>query len=130
MIPLVARTHWFSSATPGGIALLQDFEAAHGTGEDYAGADMLDIRDVFLDEALPDLMFVPAKGLTGRDILVQACAQCHNSRLDQSLSRANFDVTRLDAMSPAIKALAIQRITRPLDDITRMPPVRFRTLPE
>ena len=29
------HTHWFSTATTGGTALLQDFHAAHGTDEDY-----------------------------------------------------------------------------------------------
>lgn len=30
-------THWFSAQTTGGQALLSDFHAAHGTGEDYGG---------------------------------------------------------------------------------------------
>lgn len=102
----------------------QDFKAGKIEPDELA-----DIRDVFLDEALPDMMFVPAKGLTGREILVQACSQCHNPRLDQTLSRANFDVLRLDAMSAEVKAAAIERLLLPESDIAHMPPARFRTLP-
>ena len=46
------------------------------------------------------------------------------------LSRANFDVTRLDAMSPELKQRAIERLSLPVTDIRRMPPTRFRTLSE
>jgi hypothetical protein len=40
-------THWFSSATEGGKALLSDFHAAHGTREDYGGvpAELIDQSD-------------------------------------------------------------------------------------
>jgi hypothetical protein len=40
-------THWFSAQTAGGQALLSDFHAAHGTGEDYGGipAALIDKSD-------------------------------------------------------------------------------------
>jgi len=96
-------------------------------------ASMLpDIRDVFLDSALSDLSFQPAADLVaagnGRAVLVQMCQQCHNPTLDQTLSRAKFDVTKLDTMDPAEKAKAIARLNLPADVFRKMPPPRFRQL--
>ena len=91
-----------------------------------------DIRDVFLDAALPDLSFRPAASLVqaknGKGILIQMCAQCHNPRLEPGISRANFDVTKLDTMDRATKDRAIKRLTLPRDAFRRMPPTRFREL--
>ena len=36
--------------------------------------------------------FTTTPGLRGEEVLVQACSQCHNQRLDQTLSRAGFHV--------------------------------------
>jgi cytochrome c553 len=53
-------THWFrnNKNEPGGVALLQDFQAAHGTDEDYAGipADLISTprSDPLVFEALVD----------------------------------------------------------------------------
>jgi hypothetical protein len=91
-----------------------------------------DIRDVFLDAALQDLSFRPATSLVqagnGRGIIVQMCGHCHNPSLDQSISRANFDVTKLDSMDRSVKDRAIKRLTLPKDAFRRMPPTRFREL--
>lgn len=91
-----------------------------------------DLRDVFLDAALPDLSFRPATSLVqardGKGILVQMCGQCHNARLDPSISRASFDVTKLDTMSRGMKDIAIHRLTLPKQAFRRMPPARFREL--
>ncbi len=96
-------------------------------------ASMLpDIRDVFLDSALSDLSFRPATSLVqagdGRGIIVQMCGQCHNSSLEQTISRSNFDVTKLDTMDRSVKDRAIKRLTLPNDAFRRMPPTRFREL--
>jgi hypothetical protein len=223
------HTHWFSTATAGGRALLADFHAAHGTSEDYGpipaalidqsdpelmaqliraagfadqpnafpsaqveaqvdasaplqpalnvpmGAsaawsavyeaaaagqaiaapyhdvkvtdpDKLarmtseyvawrtgaaatlpdDIRDVLLDAGLPDMGFEPAPGMTGKALLVQQCQQCHNARLDPTISRDRFLVDQLDQMSRAEKDLAIQRIQMATDTRLAMPPPLFR----
>jgi hypothetical protein len=87
-----------------------------------------DIRDVFLDAALPDMTIRPSPGQTGRQILIQMCRQCHNSRLDQTLSRARFDVDQLDAMTRDEKDLAITRIQLPTTSARHMPPLRLREL--
>lgn len=225
-------THWFHADRPGGAALLEDFVAAHGESEDYAGipakmirladgraledlvvgqgfgnqpnvfdtetierevnrsasmqpkvnvpagrsstwerlyeasargefipppyhdvkvtdpaklltatstyrkvvdgklskAELPDIRDVFLDDALEAMTMRTKKGASGREVLVQACAQCHNPRLDGSISRADFDVTRLDSMTAQQKANAIARLKLPKTDRKHMPPALMRSL--
>ena len=87
-----------------------------------------DIRDVFLDAAMTELGFAPGPAMDGRGLLVQQCQQCHNTRLDPTISRDLFLVDRLDQMSRAEKDLAIQRIEMPLDTRLTMPPPLFRTL--
>jgi hypothetical protein len=91
-------------------------------------ARLPDIRDVFLDAALTDLTFRPAPGKAGKEILVQMCGQCHNRRLDQTLSRAKFRVDDLESMSRAEKDIAIHRLSLPRESARRMPPPRFRDL--
>lgn len=93
-------------------------------------ANVPDIRRVFLEGALEEMGMRPQKGATGKEILVQACAQCHNPRLDTSLSRARFDVTALDRMSPEMKSLAVTRLRMPPSNRLHMPPAMFRTLPD
>ena len=93
-------------------------------------SELPDIRRVFLDSALEEMSLRPKADGTGEEILVQACAQCHNSRLDPSLSRAKFDVSQLGSMTPAAKALAISRMKLPASDRLHMPPAMFRTLPD
>ena len=223
------HTHWFSTATAGGQALLADFHAAHGTGEDYgpipaalidhsdpdqmaafikaagfanqpnafpsdvieqevtasapkqpwsdvpigwsptwqgAFADATagkyipmpyhdvkitdpdklahmtevyqrhldgeplteDIRDVFLDAGLPEMGFAPLPAMTGRQLLVQQCQECHHTRLDPTISRDKFLVDALDQMPRAEKDLAIERINTSTDTRLTMPPPLFRTL--
>ena len=104
-----------------------------------AAADLPDIRDVFLDSMLPDIGFNVMAGLDGQQIITQACAQCHNSRLNQNISRARFNVD-LNAMSDlqggvltgaardAELALAINRLNFPVEDVRKMPPEQFKTL--
>lgn len=92
--------------------------------------NLVDIRRVFLDDALEEMGMRPKTGATGKEILVQTCAQCHNPKLDQSISRAKFDVTQLDSMSDSAKASAISRMKLPANDRLHMPPALFRTLPD
>jgi hypothetical protein len=89
---------------------------------------LMDIREVFLDSALPALSFRPKAGMSGRQILQHMCQRCHNPNLDQTISRAKFDVTKLDTMPRAEKDLAIKRLTLPMDTRLRMPPPRFGQL--
>jgi mono/diheme cytochrome c family protein len=89
---------------------------------------LTDMSDVFTDPAERAMTHKPAAGLTGKQILAQVCQQCHNSRLDQTISRASFNVERLDLMSTAEKQEAIRRINTPSDACDHMPPQRFREL--
>lgn len=92
--------------------------------------ELPDIRRVFLDDALEAMTFLPKSGLSGREVLVQTCAQCHNPKLDQTISRAKFDVTRLDSMTREEKDIAIARLKMGSANRLRMPPVMMRTLPD
>jgi hypothetical protein len=53
------HTHWFSSTTEGGVALLSDFHAAHGTDEKYGP-----LPAALIDKSDPGLMaaFITAAG--------------------------------------------------------------------
>jgi hypothetical protein len=90
--------------------------------------ELPDIRDVFLEAALPGMSHRPKPGLDGKGILVHACAQCHNPRLPDDISRARFDVMNLDRMSRSEKDLAIERMKLAKDDRFLMPPKLFREL--
>jgi len=87
-----------------------------------------DIRDVFLDQGLRDMGFAPLAGLDGRAMLAQMCQQCHQSKLDPTISRERFLVDRLDTMSRAEKDLAIARLQTDPSSRLHMPPVLFRTI--
>jgi hypothetical protein len=87
-----------------------------------------DMSDIMLDSALPAMSIRPKPGLDGRGILVHMCSQCHNSRLDQTLLRARFNVMALDSMSRQEKDEASARLQLPDDDPKKMPPPRFRVL--
>lgn len=89
---------------------------------------MPDIRDTLLDSALADMSIRPKPGLDGRGILDHMCRTCHNSQLDQTQSRARFDVEKLSQLSRQEKDEAIFRLRLPETDIRHMPPARFHTL--
>jgi mono/diheme cytochrome c family protein len=86
-----------------------------------------DIRNTLPEAGLRDMGLMVKAGLTGSQILMNACAQCHNSNLPQNISRAKFNVD-LTKMSKEEKELAIARLSLPESDPRRMPPARFRTL--
>jgi hypothetical protein len=87
-----------------------------------------DVSDTTMDSALADLSIRPKAGLDGHGILVQMCQMCHNSRLDQAQSRAQFNVEQLGQMSRAEKDRAITRLSLPVADKHAMPPARFHEL--
>lgn len=87
-----------------------------------------DIRDTLLESALPAMSIRPKQGIDGRGMLVHICSRCHNSRLDQTQSRARFNVETLDTLSRAEKDYAILRLQLSDDDPHKMPPPRFHVL--
>ena len=95
-----------------------------------ASNDLIDIRRVFLDEALEDMTMLPKSGASGKEVLIQTCAQCHNPKLDQTITRAKFDVTKLDTMTRAEKQLAIDRMKMGSANRLHMPPSNMRNLPD
>jgi hypothetical protein len=91
-------------------------------------SSLQDIREIFLADAEREMGLRPALGLDGRGILTQTCSQCHNGRLDQGVSRANFNVLALDQMSRAVKDKAIARLSQEAESTKIMPPRRFARL--
>lgn len=89
--------------------------------------ELPDIRDVLNEDDAWAMGFGVRSEATGREILVEACAQCHNDRLDQTISRARFNVD-IDRLTPEQKATAIERLLLPDDHLKKMPPLRFKTL--
>jgi mono/diheme cytochrome c family protein len=87
---------------------------------------LIDIRDVFSEDAALKLSFVPWPMSDGRAILQQMCARCHDGRGDPALEKNQFDVLRLDEMSRAMKDRAIARIEA--TGVARMPPWRVGDL--
>jgi mono/diheme cytochrome c family protein len=59
--------------------------------------------------------------------LVQACASCHNDVLDQTVSRARFNVN-VGRLSRAELDVAIERVERSGGDLGAMPPPGARQL--
>jgi len=102
-------------------------------------ADFPDIRDVFLESKLAEIGFKVKPGLDGSGIIIHACTQCHNSKLDQTISRARFnvDLTMMSDTQGGVLmgierdneiAIAINRLRLANSDIHLMPPVLFKTL--
>ena len=79
------------------------------------------IRAVFPHDPrqLAEMGFVADDRLNYRDLLEQACGPCHNERLDQTLSRARFNI---DRMSADEKQIAIQRLQLPSHHNLAVPP--------
>jgi hypothetical protein len=101
---------------------------AYRSGQ-LAAAELPDIRDVFPDdpERLAEMGITTRPDLDGASVLMSACAQCHNARLDQTLSRARFRAD-LQGVSRAEKELAIARMQLPPEHPLAMPPARLRVL--
>ena len=93
---------------------------------DAPRGSLLDIRDVFSDDAKQKLSFVPRPGADGKAVLLQMCARCHDGRGNPQLSKNRFNVRKLEEMPRGEKDLAVSRIsdTGP----RRMPPWRVGTL--
>jgi hypothetical protein len=89
---------------------------------------MPDVRDLFLDDALDEMSHRPKPGLDGRGIMRHMCRRCHNDAVDLTISRAEFNVDRLDELPRSEKDLAIMRLQLPETDARHMPPARFHTL--
>lgn len=104
-----------------------------------SAAALPNLRDLFYEAQLRDIGFKVQAGLDGQGIVTQACGQCHNSRLDQTIGRARFNID-LNAMSDTQGGVlsgaardqeigtAISRLLMDPQDVRKMPPEMFRTL--
>lgn len=91
--------------------------------------ELPDLADIFPDD--PHLRAEIGLGTepeaTPAEALIQACGSCHNKVLDQTLSRARFNID-LAQMSRQELDLAMARIALPRDQQGAMPPPGFRQL--
>lgn len=88
-----------------------------------AGEAVPDLRNLHSPEANYAMSIRAAPGASPTELLNQMCRHCHNSNLNPSLSRARFNVDRLEEMTPAQKQLLRTRIRLPPDDVRKMPPL-------
>ncbi len=99
-----------------------------------------DLRNVFKTSRLFEIAGIAARpGLDGPGIITEMCTQCHNSRLDQTITRSRFNVN-LTAMSNLVGGVltgaardteigvAITRLSLPIEDVRKMPPETLKTL--
>jgi hypothetical protein len=91
--------------------------------------ELPDFRDIFPDDhhVLAEIGISTEPGLSGEEVLIQACSQCHNERLNQDQSRARFRAN-LEGMSREEKDVAIARLMLPTSSVHAMPPSRLRIL--
>lgn len=91
--------------------------------------DFPDLSDIYPDDPLlrARMGLQTEPGASAPEALIQACGPCHNDVLDQSVSRARFniDVSRLD---PSELDRAIDRIQRERGAAGAMPPPEARQL--
>lgn len=96
-----------------------------------AADDVPDLGDIFPDDpqTRAEIGLETEPAATPAEALVQACTQCHNDVLDQSISRARFNVD-LARMSADEIAVAIERLSLPRGSELAMPPGAFRQVYE
>jgi mono/diheme cytochrome c family protein len=126
---IVPPYHDVKVTDPGKLAQATSAYASFRAGT-LPAAQLPDFRGdgIILQSRAWAMGFAAKPGLDGKGILVQACQQCHNPSLDQTISRAKFDVTKLATMDRAAKDKAIERLKLKGSDRLSMPPARFRTL--
>jgi hypothetical protein len=93
-------------------------------------AAMPSLADMQRDDTLWMSSQRPKPDSSGPEMLQQMCNRCHHPGLDQSLSRARFDVSRLlgGKLDAAAREEAVARLLLPDDSPKKMPPPRFGRL--
>lgn len=94
-------------------------------GED----ELPDFADIFPDDpqVRAHIGLQTEPDASAQDALIQACASCHNDVLDQTISRARFNVN-LWKLDRSEIALAVERIQRAPGSVGVMPPPEARQL--
>lgn len=107
---------------------LTDAYARYRAGE-LAAEDLPDLSDIFPDdpETRAKIGLATEPDSAPADALIQACGSCHNDVLDQTISRARFNIN-LARLDRAELAVAIDRISRPRSAPGAMPPPESRQL--
>jgi hypothetical protein len=99
------------------------------TAGELSAEELPDLADIYPDDpherALRGLQTEP--DATPEDALIQACAICHSDVLDQTLSRARFNIS-VSRMDRNELDAAIERIERGYGAEGAMPPREFRQL--
>lgn len=89
--------------------------------------ELPNVADVFPDD--PQVRFeiglATAPDATPAETMIQACGSCHNDVLDQTISRAKFNIN-LWKLDPNEIGVAIERMKRPLSAAGVMPPPEAR----
>jgi cytochrome c553 len=91
--------------------------------------ELPDLGDIFPDDPLTraQIGLQNEPGASAPEALVQVCASCHNDVLDQTITRARFNVA-LERMSRAELDQAIERLQRDPHAAGAMPPPESRQL--
>jgi hypothetical protein len=93
--------------------------------------ELPDLAEIFPDDPLTraEIGLQTEPGAAPPELLIQACAMCHNDVLDQSISRARFTVA-LGRLAPSELALAVDRLQLERGAPGAMPPSGRRQLAE
>jgi cytochrome c553 len=93
-------------------------------------AELPDLADIFPDDPQlrAEIGLATEPSATPAETLVQACGTCHNDVLDQTLSRARFNIA-LGRMPRAELELAVVRMQVASSDAGVMPPAGRRQIP-
>ena len=113
---------------PGKQAQLSEAYGRYRAG-DLSAEELPDLADVFPDDPLvrARIGLQTEPGADAVDTLIQGCGSCHNDVLDQSISRADFNVNLWQLDGTAIER-AIERIELPPEAEGAMPPPEARQL--
>jgi len=113
---------------PDKLADLTDVYQRFRSGE-LSADELPDLSDVYPDDpqTRAEIGLQTEPGATPAETLIQACGACHNDVLDQTLSRARFNIG-LARLSRAELDLAVARLQLAPDDPGHMPPLEARQL--
>ena len=109
-------------------AALTDAYRRYRSGE-LDASELPDLSDIYPDDpALRARIGLQTElDASPEELLIQACGSCHNNVLDQSISRARFNID-LSKLDPAELEVALDRISRDRSDPGVMPPLEARQL--
>jgi cytochrome c553 len=109
-------------------ARLTDAYARYRAGE-LSADELPNLSDIFSDDPYvrAQLGLQTEPDATAPEALIQACGSCHNDVLDQSISRARFNID-LSKLEAAELEVALERIRRPTSMPGAMPPPESRQL--